>query len=97
MADAATIVNHIHKPVKAARPFFDWLATKAVEDSAVNVRNNSASLFERFEYLRDLYRANADEAENRKGERIVKSGTNESGGSWQSRASDSQVESKGFP
>lgn len=82
-ADAATIVIHIQKAVKAARPFFDWLATKAVEDSAVNVRNNSTSLFERFEYLRDLYRAKADEAENRKGERIVKSGTNESGASSQ--------------
>ncbi|PND18354.1 hypothetical protein CN934_28360 [Ensifer sp. MMN_5] len=73
-ADAATIVNHIHKAVKAARPFFDWLATKAVEDSTVNVKNNSGSLFERFEYLRDLCRAKADEAEIRKGERIVKSG-----------------------
>lgn len=83
-ADAAKIVNHIHKAVKAARPFFDWLATKAVEDSAVNVRNNSASLFERFEYLRDLYLGKAEEAEKRKGERNVTSETNKKGGSWQS-------------
>jgi hypothetical protein len=83
-AEAAMIVNHIHKAVKAARPFFDWLATKAVEDSEVNVRNNSISLFERFEYLRDLYRTKAEEAEKRQDERIVKSGTTKDGGSWQS-------------
>lgn len=82
--DAQTIVTHVHKLVKAAKPFFDWLAAKAVEDSAVNVTNKSASLFDRFEYLRASYRAKADEAIARKDERVVTGGINSSGGSWQS-------------
>jgi hypothetical protein len=81
--DAEKIVNHIHKAVKAAKPFFDWLATKAVEESAVNVANNSASLFDRFEFLRDAYHSKVSEAESRKDERIVKSGSNDRGEQWQ--------------
>ncbi len=52
--------------------FFEWLAEQAVAKSKLNVENRSASLFARFEYLRDLYRKTADEAESRKDERIVK-------------------------
>jgi hypothetical protein len=85
-ADAQQIVQHIHKAVKAARPFFDWLAARAVEESAVNVMNKSASLFDRFEFLRDSYRLKANEAESRKDERIVKTGKTKSGGDWQSIA-----------
>ncbi|WP_133121828.1 hypothetical protein [Pleomorphomonas carboxyditropha] len=83
-ADAQQIVNHIHKAVKVARPFFDWLATKAVEESAVNVTNKSASLFDRFEFLRDTYQLKNSEAESRKGERIVQAGKTKSSDEWQS-------------
>lgn len=82
-ADARAIVEHVHKAVKAARPFFDWLAARAIEESAVNVANNSGSLFDRFDYFREEYRAKVAEAEARKTERIVKEGTNERGGKWQ--------------
>jgi len=35
------IVQYIKKAIKAAQPFFDWLADQAVAASAVNVVNNS--------------------------------------------------------
>ncbi|MGZ8410416.1 MAG: hypothetical protein ACXWVS_10945 [Hyphomicrobium sp.] len=82
-ADAEKIVNHIHKAVKAARPFFDWLARKAVEQSAVNVINNSGSLFDRFEYFLEAYRAKLREAHERKDERIIRKGGSEGHG-WES-------------
>ncbi|MEH2520119.1 hypothetical protein V1279_005692 [Bradyrhizobium sp. AZCC 1610] len=82
-AGAQQIVNHIHKAVKAARPFFDWLAAKAIDESTVNVTNKSISLFDRFEFLRDSYRLKENEAETRKDERVVKTGKAESGGDWQ--------------
>ncbi|MET3524205.1 hypothetical protein [Mesorhizobium abyssinicae] len=82
-ADAEKIVNHIHKAVKAARPFFDWLAGKAVEESSVNVNNNSTALFDRFEYFLESHRNKAKEADDRKGERVVKKGGTEEHG-WQS-------------
>lgn len=82
-ADAQQIVNHIHKAVKAARPFFDWLAARAIDESAINVTNKSVSLFDRFEFLRDGYHLKANEAEARKDERIVKTGKSGNGGSWQ--------------
>lgn len=82
-ADAQQIVNHIHKAVKAARPFFDWLAARAIDESAINVTNKSVSLFDRFEFLRDGYHLKANEAEAHKDERVVKTGKSEDGGSWQ--------------
>ncbi len=82
-ADAQQIVNHIHKAVRTARPFFDWLAARAIDDSAVNVTNKSVSLFDRFEFLRDSYGLKANEAETRKGERVIKTGKSGNGGDWQ--------------
>ncbi|SRR6266496_3597901 len=69
---AAKITLLIRKAVNTAAAFFEWLAEQAVAKSKLNVENRSASLFARFEYLRDLYRKTADEAESRKDERIVK-------------------------
>jgi hypothetical protein len=68
---AAKIVALIRKAVSKATPFFEWLAEQAVANSKLNVANRSASLLARFEYLRDLYKKTADEAESRKDERIV--------------------------
>jgi hypothetical protein len=68
---AAKIVALVRRAVQVATPFFEWLAEQAVVKSKLNVENRSASLFARFEYLRDLYRKTADEAEARKDERIV--------------------------
>lgn len=81
--DAEQIVIHIQKAVKAARPFFDWLASEAVASSKINVHNNSAPLFDRYSFLLDLYRAKRDEAVRRKDERIVKEGKSRDG-MWRS-------------
>lgn len=70
--EAKQIVIRIQKSVKAARPFFDWLASQAVASSSVNVHNNSAPLFDRYEFLLSAYRDKLDEAKRRKDERIVK-------------------------
>ena len=53
---AREIVSRIQKAVKIARPFFEWLADRAVEGSALNVTNNSDELFHRFSYFREAYR-----------------------------------------
>jgi hypothetical protein len=71
---AMQIVSLISKGVKAADPFFRSLASDAVKRSQVNVKNNSASLFQRYEYLRDKFREALAEARGRKGE--VKTQTN---------------------
>jgi hypothetical protein len=63
---AASIVDSIHRGVKAASPFFDHLAAEAVEQSHLNVRNNSAWLLSRYEYLRDQFRAKVASSEARK-------------------------------
>jgi hypothetical protein len=65
---AEQIVKAIERGVKAATPFFDHLASEAVDGSRLNVKNNSAWLFSRYEYLRDQFREKATSAEARKGE-----------------------------
>ena len=69
--NASEIVVRITKAVKAAEPFFDWLAEEAVKRSELNVVNKSSELFQRYIYLRDSYREKAAEAILRKDERIV--------------------------
>lgn len=76
------LVIRIQKAVRAAQPFFEWLAGEAVSRSEVNVTNNASSLFGRYEYLRDSYHAKCDEYERRKTERIVTQGTTPGGGTW---------------
>lgn len=80
---ARAIVIRIQKGVKAARPFFDWLATQAVQNSQVNVLNNSESLLDRFNYLLAAYRNKAKEAIDRKDERVVEEGETPNG-KWSS-------------
>ena len=78
---AREIVIRIQKAVRAAQPFFEWLAGDAVARSAVNVVNNSSDLYARYAYLRDAYRDKRAEYERRKNERIVTKGTTP-GGAW---------------
>lgn len=85
---AKEIVIRVQKAVKAARPFFDWLALQAVGRSEVNVVNNSSPLLERYEFLRESYRLKHEEARRRKDERIVTEGKSEFG-SWRSVSSPS--------
>ena len=83
-ADAQKIVGNIHKSVKAARPYFEWLATKAVAKLQVNVTNKSMEIFDRFDFLRQTYLHRVDEAEKRKNERIVTEHQSEGGDKWES-------------
>jgi hypothetical protein len=65
---AKRIVSLISKGVEVADPFFRSLADDAVRQSRVNVKNNSSSLFQRYEYLRDKFREAWAEATARNGE-----------------------------
>jgi hypothetical protein len=66
---AQQIVSLIRKGVKAAEPYFEWLAERAIQTSALNVTNNSAWLYDRYAYLRDAFRSAIAEAHARKDER----------------------------
>ncbi len=79
---ARQLVIRIQKAVRAARPFFEWLAGEAVSRSEVNVVNNASSLFGRYEFLRDSSHAKRDEYERRKTEGVVRQGTTVGGGTW---------------
>lgn len=81
-AAAREIVIRIHKAVRAAQPFFEWLAGEAVSRSEVNVVNNASSLYGRYAFLRDSYHSKLDEYEKRKAERVVNRGTAAGGGTW---------------
>ena len=83
--DATVVVRLIQKAVKAARPYFEYLANEAAEGSKLNVANHSRSLYERFDFLRRIYREKADEAETRRDERNVETETDDNGRMrWQS-------------
>lgn len=68
--DALEVARLIHRGVKAATPYFTWLAEEAAKASALNVVNRARTLFERFEFFADLYDARMAEAERRKDESI---------------------------
>lgn len=65
---AERIVTAVQRGVKVATPFFDHLAAEAVHRSELNVKNNSAWLFGRYEFLRDQFREKAALADARKGD-----------------------------
>jgi hypothetical protein len=70
-AAAAEIVRLVHKGVRAAEPFFEWIADEAVKSSELNVINRSESLFGRFEFLLEQHNSLSNEALARTGERQV--------------------------
>lgn len=49
------IVRKISGAVKSIRPYYGYLAEQAVDRSEFNIINNNKQLFERFEYLLELY------------------------------------------
>jgi hypothetical protein len=65
---ARRIVTLIKKGVEAANPFFEWMARNAVRESKINVRNVGATLFDRYVYFRDSFKAASAETEERKRE-----------------------------
>ncbi|TWU51684.1 hypothetical protein Poly59_32790 [Rubripirellula reticaptiva] len=68
--DARQIVKKIRKASKVARPYFDFIASRAVAASEISVMNRSNELFERFTFFVELYRGERGEAESRKDETI---------------------------
>ena len=68
-ASAEEVVGLIHNGIRVARPYFDWRADQAVQESKVNIINRSVDLHERFKYLLDAYKSKLNEAEQ--GARVV--------------------------
>lgn len=66
--DAQQIVKRIHKAVKMAAPYFEWLASEAVSKSELNIINKSRELYNRYEYFLALYREEKKQANERKNE-----------------------------
>jgi hypothetical protein len=77
---ARQIVALIKKGVRVAAPFFEWLATEAIQKSKLNVANKSDSLFRRFEFYLSCHRKAVKEANERADERHVKTRKLEGGG-----------------
>lgn len=69
--EAKEIVKRIHKGVKLARPYFEWLAQEAAKQSKLNVKNHHRRLFAKLEYFLEKYKEASREAEERAEERIV--------------------------
>ena len=83
--EAKAIVQLIQKAVRAARPYFEFLANEAADGSKLNVENYSRTLYQRFDFLRKIYLEKVAEAEARKDEHIVEEGTYANGHvRWQS-------------
>ena len=70
-AAAEEVVRLIRVGIRVARPYFDWRAGKAVEDSRVNIRNRSTELYERFEFLLGQYKTKLAEADRESRELTV--------------------------
>jgi len=77
--DCREIVKKITKAVKAARPYFEWVANEAAKRSDLNVLNHSLRLHDRYSYFFDEYKKKIQEANARKDERIR---TQHSSNSW---------------
>jgi hypothetical protein len=54
--DAEEITKKINGAVKSIRPYYDCLAEEAVKKSEFNIVNNNQSLYQRFDYLLNLYK-----------------------------------------
>ncbi len=65
-ADAQQIVKLLHKAVKIAKPYFEWVASKAVSESKLNVKNRSDELYKRYLYFSDLYHEKNKQAKDQK-------------------------------
>lgn len=73
--DAVAICTLVKKAIAIVEPYFLWRAEQAVSTPTLNVVNKCDSLFDRYEYFRDRFRCQKEEAEKRKAERIVEKRT----------------------
>ncbi len=69
--DAKEIAALITRAVAVANPYFEWRAEQAAAGNQINVLNKSSSLFERYEFFRDRFRALSAETESKKNERVI--------------------------
>lgn len=67
---ADEIANLICNGVHIAKPYFEWRAKQAVQDSQLNVINKAGELYERYRYFADRYFLIKTEADQRTNERI---------------------------
>lgn len=65
--EANEIVNKIIKAVKAIKLYYNYVAEEGVKKSEINVNNYNFDLFERFSYLKDLYKIQYSKYEKNKG------------------------------
>ena len=65
--EANEIVNKIIKAVKAIKLYYNYVAEEGVKKSEINVNNYNFDLFERFNYLKDLYKIQYSKYEKNKG------------------------------
>ena len=70
--EAKEIADRIHKAVKAAQPFFEFIAASAANKSELNVTNNCKELFQRYEYFLKRYKSSLKKIEKSKGVKKVK-------------------------
>ena len=67
---AKEVVRLVNRGIRAARPYFDWRAEQAVNNSEINVRNKCDDLYQRFEFLLGLYNAKTAEVQANAGKRV---------------------------
>lgn len=65
--EANEIVNKIIKAVKSIKLYYNYVAEEGVKKSEINVNNYNFDLFERFNYLKDLYKIQYSKYEKNKG------------------------------
>ena len=61
--EASEVVQLIKRGIKTSQPYLNWRAEMAVQESEVNVRNRSNDLYNRFQFLLDLYKSKRAESE----------------------------------
>lgn len=69
-ADCQEIAKKIKKAVKAAQPYFEWVANEAAKQSKLNVLNHSLRLHDRYNFLLFEHKKKLDEAITSKDERV---------------------------
>lgn len=69
--EAKEIVVKLHKGVKLARPYFEWLAQETAKQSKLNVKNHHRRLFEKLQYFLEKYKEVSRDAEERAEERTI--------------------------
>lgn len=65
-SDADEIIQLIHRAIKDANPFFDYIANDAIDSSELNITNQAISLFEKYTFFKKKYSQMLKRAESKK-------------------------------